>query len=84
MTKRQRVLGLMRADPGLTSEELRLRLLGPNGTVSPYRPDPIRADPPAQGLIVGNDDSPRRRFPVSIIDRNMTDGSVVVVREWRA
>lgn len=42
------------------------------------------AEPRAPGLIVGKRDFPERRFRVAIIDRNMTDGSADVVREWRA
>ena len=84
MTNRQRVLDLMRADPGLTGEELRERLPGPNGTVSPYRSESIRAERQAQGLIPGNGDFPHRRFPAAIIDRNIADGSAVVVRKRRA
>ena len=84
MTNRPRVLDLMRADPGLTGEELRERLPEPNGTVSSYRPESIRADRRAQELLAGDGDFPQRRFPVAIIDRNIADDSAVVVRKRRA
>ena len=83
MTRRQRILEVLRLEPGKTSEELRQSLYGPHGTVSPYRPDAILAELCEKGIIAGNGDYPERFFPVARVQgRDLDSVPEAVVWKW--
>ena len=84
MTKRRRILELLRLEPGLTSEELRQRLYGPNGTISPYRPDAVLADLRDKQIILGDGAVPQRFFPVALVHpKDRKTAHRVVVWKWQ-
>ena len=81
MTKRERVLHLLRLEPGQTSDELRRRLHGPRGDMARYRPDALLAQLRSQGLVVGNGDFPQRHYPVAVVQGD--DGAARCIAVWK-
>ena len=70
VTRHQRVLDLLRTEPGLTSEEIRVRLIGPRGTVSAYQPVAALTELRESGLVVADGNVPERYFPVALVHGN--------------
>ena len=70
MAERKRTLERLQLEPGLTSEELRQRLCGPNGTISPDRPDAVLADLRDKQIVHGNGAVPQRFFPLAPVHPN--------------
>ena len=81
MTRRERVLHLLRLEPGQTSEELRRRLRNPHGAMTRSRPDAPLAQLRDQGLIVGNGDFPQRHYPVAVVQGD--GGAALGVAVWK-
>ena len=83
MTRHQRVLDLLRTEPGLTSEEIRVRLIGPRGTVSAYQPVAALTELCESGLVVADGNVPERYFPVALVhEKAQVTGGRVVVWKW--
>ena len=83
MTKRQRVLELIRTNPGLTSSDLLGRLYDPDGSPAIYRPDGILSDLRKKGLIRSDGGWPQRYYPIAVghVDEEQ-DAKHVVIWKW--
>ncbi len=81
--RRQRILEVLRLEPGQTREELRQSLYGAHGTVSLYQADAILAELREKGIIAGNGDYPERYYPVARVQgRNHESVPEAVVWKW--
>lgn len=69
MTRRDTVLKIIRAEPGLTRDEIRQRMPTDDGSMSPYRPDELCNELLARGMIKQDTgpDGTWNHFPVAYV-----------------